>query len=246
MAVQASRNQSTVPFIRSGNSLARESEIIKQDAGRSSALAPFTVMGKSVVTVPTTGTADVGNTGDGTVTAVALAPGAPIQEGDWELECTAEVGDGGVFKLTDPGGNIVANDITMTPGAGGTTTFIVGGLTFVITDGAEDFDTGDLFVIAATADGDWVPLDITALNGGQIVQGIFIGDEITAAAIVAGDVVDQPILVGNAVVDENQVILDDGSSTLDTVLPSGKTVRDELAGIGIFAEDTIDIDEQEN
>ena len=38
------------------------------------------------------------------------------------------------------------------------------------------------------------------------------------------------------------IVFDDGASDIDTVLPSGKTVRQELADIGIFAESSTDVD----
>lgn len=245
-AVQVSSNNSTVPFIRSGQTLAKESETIIQDAGRSIALAFATLMSKISLSLPTTGTADVGNVGDGTVTAVSFAAGEGPREGIYELECTAEVGNGGTFKLTDPGGNIIANDLVLTAGAGATTVFIVGGMTFTITDGAEDFDTGDIFTIEATAVDKWTAFEEDEVNGAQIPIGVFLGSEILAATIVAGDVVDEPILVGGCcTIDENQLVIE-GAATLDSILVNGKTIRDTLYEIGIFSEDTVDIDSFEN
>jgi len=100
----------------------------------------------------------------------------------------------------------------------------------------------------------WVPLtSLTATDGSAIAQGIFVGADIPAASLVAGDVTGQPILVGGAVtVDENQITVEN-SLTLDSVFTEGGathyivvTVRDLLAMRGIFAEDTVDIDEYEN
>ena len=443
MSVQARRDITNTPFIRSGDSMANEAGVIKQDAGRSAVLAPYTIMGKSVVTVATPGVADVGNTGDGTVTAVAIAAGGPPMAGAWNLEVTeakgiavsatadggntgngtvtgfaiSAVGDpaipgsyiltctdaneggtatganvftgtgngtsdaivpgalaiegdyiltcidatvsgseifevidpngdmletltvgvaysndhfattindgstdfivgdfwtltmtiahGGLFTLTNPDGINVLEDIVLPGGAGGTVVPAVNGITFTITDGSTDFAVddfftllvtgsdfdkfklenpastlikndiilpegagtvvvincteagliftitdgstdfivGDKFAITVTADSDYVPLEVDAVNGGQKVSGIYLGDEVTAAKIVAGDVPDSAMLVGsNCTVTSSMVIFDDGVTTLDTVLPSGKTVRDELSVIGIFAESTTDID----
>lgn len=444
MSVQARRDITNVPFIRSGDSMANESGVIKQDAGRSAVLAPYTVMGKSVVTVATPATADAGNTGNGTVTAVAIAAGGPPMAGAWNLEVTEAkgiavsatadagntgngtvtgfaisatgdpaipgsyiltcvsvddsgvasnlsmvstgtgngtagavtagthtiagayiitcidatvsgseifevidpngdmlenltvgvaylndhfgvtisdggtdfiVGDfwtntmqilhGGTFKLTDPDGVDIKEDIALPGTTGGTIVFTGSGITFTITDGATDFAiddfftllvtgadfdkfklenpagtlikndiilpegagtavvincteagliftitdgatdfiVGDKFAITVTADSDFVPLEVDAVNGGQSVSGIYLGDEITAAKIVAADVPDSAMLVGsNCTVTSSMIIFDDGVTTLDTVLPSGKTVRDELSVIGIFAEATTDID----
>jgi len=157
MAVQASQNNTSVPFIRSGTSYAKENETLLQDAGRSTVLASGTVMAK----------------------------------------------------------------------------------------------------VAASQK--WVPLtSITAVDGSAIAQGIFIGADVTAAALVAGDVTGQPILVGGGcTVDENQITVEN-SLTLETVFTANAvgtgvatpyylvTVRDLLAQRGIFAKDTVDIDEYEN
>jgi hypothetical protein len=248
MSVQISVNNSTVPFIRSGQTFTKESETLLQDAARSTPLATFTLMGKVPVSLPTTGTADGGNTGDGTVTSVALAAGVIPRGGIWELECIAAVANGGTFKLTDPGGNIIRNDLVMTAGAGAATTFYIpeAGMTFIITDGATDFIVGDKFTIEATVVGKWAAFDPDAVNGANIPKGIYQGYEIAAATIVAGDVLDLPMLVGGAcTIDGNQLTIE-GGATKDTVLSSGKTIEETLFEIGIFIEDTVDIDEFEN
>jgi len=95
----------------------------------------------------------------------------------------------------------------------------------------------------------WVPFtDETATDGTARPQGIFIGGDIAFADLVAGDVLDSSILVGDAVIDINQLIIEN-SKTLDTIigaLVEQRTVRDELAFRGIFAEDTVTISNFEN
>lgn len=100
----------------------------------------------------------------------------------------------------------------------------------------------------------WTPLtSLTAVDGSAVPQGIYVGPDIAAADLVAGDVVDVPILVGNAVVDENQVVLEN-SLTLDDVFVSSDatnvyfevTVRDLLAMRSIFVESSVDITEQQS
>ena len=95
----------------------------------------------------------------------------------------------------------------------------------------------------------WEPFtDETATDGTAIPQGIYIGPDITAAALVAGDVVDNQILVGAALIDKNQLVIEN-SKTLNTVINATggadniniKTVRDYLADKGLFVEDTTDI-----
>jgi hypothetical protein len=73
-------------------------------------------------------------TGDGTLTSFALAPGGPAKVGSYNVECTFAVTNGGVFKLEDPDGNLVADNLTLRVGAGLATTFSVGGISFIITD----------------------------------------------------------------------------------------------------------------
>jgi hypothetical protein len=155
--------------------------------------------------------------------------------------------EGGGFKLTDPGGNDIVTGLTLPGTAGGAATFEYAGMTFTITDGSTDFATGDLFTVTVTAGTQWVPFDPDAVNGGQIPRGILFIDDVTAAALVAGTVTDQTILVGGCcTVDSSQIVFDDGVSTLDTVLSGGDTVREVLAKNGIFAESTVDIAGYEN
>lgn len=246
MAVQSRADQQNFPFILSGEVFSRTVTFL-QDAGRAAALVFGTVMAKVMTTIPTTGTADAGNTGDGTVTAVSAGAGGFPIIGEYVLENTLAVADGGVFKLTDPNGNIVATQLTMTVGAGLATVFVAGGLTFTITDGATNFALADSFIIDVTANGKWVPFDPTAVDGSQIPSGIFVGDDIAAASLVAGDVTDQAVYVGGcATFDTQQIVFDDGTSTLATVLENGQTVQDALDSIGLFSELTVDIDELEN
>lgn len=102
--------------------------------------------------------------------------------------------------------------------------------------------------IAAT--GKWVPLtNLAAVDGSALAQGVYVGADIAAADIVAGDVVDVNILVGEAAVDVTQLVLEN-SLTLDDVMEAGtvneRMVRDQLAYRSIFAEDTVAISEFEN
>ena len=106
--------------------------------------------------------------------------------------------------------------------------------------------------IAATQK--WVPFtDETAVDGSAVPAGIYVGPDIAAADIVAGDVSENQILVGAAFIDLNQLVIEN-SKTLDTVIDATggadniviQTVRDFLANRGIFVEDTVDISAFEN
>lgn len=79
-----------------------------------------------------------GSPSDGTI-GTFTTTGNP-KPGVWVLECTAEASNAGTFKLTDPDGIVVKSDITV--GAQ-----VVEGLGFTLTDGTEDFNTGDTATI---------------------------------------------------------------------------------------------------
>lgn len=122
----------------------------------------------------------------------------------------------------------------------------------ILTDAGRAIPLAPFTVMAkVAATGKWVPFtNEAATDGTAIPQGIYIGDEIAAADIVAGDVSDAFILVGKDVtVDVNQLVIEN-SKTLDTVITVGttdlRTVRDHLANRGIFTEETVDISGFEN
>ena len=87
-----------------------------------------------------------GNTGDGTLTELSAST-TTCMPGDWVLECTAAATDGGTFKLTDPDGTEVADDIALPGTPSGYIVFDEGGLTGKVTDGTNDFIVGDKFTI---------------------------------------------------------------------------------------------------
>lgn len=96
----------------------------------------------------------------------------------------------------------------------------------------------------------WVPFtNEAATTGAANPQGIYIGADIAGADLVAGDVIDSPILVGDAIVDLNQIVIEN-SKTLDTIIGAtsvnARTVRDQLSYRGIFLEDTVNISSFEN
>lgn len=92
----------------------------------------------------------------------------------------------------------------------------------------------------------WKPFtDETATDGTGHPAG-FLMRKLETADIVAGDVSDVPILVGDANVDVSQVVIEN-SKTLATVcnVPAGlnKSVEQLLRMLGLFVETTIDITE---
>lgn len=102
------------------------------------------------------------------------------------------------------------------------------------------------------ASGKWVPLtDLAAVDGTAIARGIYLGDDVATADLVAGDVEGALILVGgNCTVDSSLLVFENAltlASVRDTAdLGDACVVEDDLARFGIFTESVIDIDELEN
>lgn len=121
-------------------------------------LSRGSVLGRVKVSVPSTGTADSNNTGDGTCTLVS--GGSATKVGTYTIACIRAVTNGGDFEITDPNGNFVGR-VQITAGAGGTGVFKSEELNFTITEDT-DFAIGDKFTVevtegvpsTGTADGD--------------------------------------------------------------------------------------------
>jgi hypothetical protein len=100
--------------------------------------------------------------------------------------------------------------------------------------------------------GKWVPFtDGLATDGTAIPRGIYSGEDIPYAKIVAGDV-SAFIVVGGggiATFDKDKLIIEN-SKTLDTVIDAGTvnvhTVKDDLRRIGLFTQYTTDVTRYEN
>lgn len=107
-----------------------------------------------------------------------------------------------------------------------------------------------------SASGLWTPWgDSSGTDGTALPQGIYMGDSITAAALVAGNVTNCPIIVGGAGVtfDGDQLVIEELVSPpedLDTVITVGtndkRTVRERLYALGLFDENTMETDAYEN
>ena len=122
------------------------------------------VLGTLKNNVPTTGTADGGNTGNGTCTAVT--GGKNSIAGTYTIECVRAVTNGGEFRLTNPDGEFVG-DILITAGAGGTGVLKTDEINLTITDGSTDFILADKFTILVSSG---VPSTGTA-DGGNTGNG---------------------------------------------------------------------------
>lgn len=148
--------------------------------------------------VSTTAPVVVG-TGNGTVSSITLGPDA--MPGNYRLEITAAITNGGEFKLTGPDGAIVEQGFVVA-GAGGT---FVGAnkrsLNFTLTEGSTDFAVADAFnilVFNELAGGKAVAWDPTAVDGRQTVAGILFDAVDASAADKAGVLIDNHAIVRKA------------------------------------------------
>jgi hypothetical protein len=189
---------------------------------------------KQVADVPVA-VADAGNTGDGTVTSLSVIAGDVIPlVGAYNFECTFVVTNGGVFKLEDPNGNLVADNITLRVGAGLVTTVIAGGLKFLVTDGATDFIAGDKFAITVAVDGDAVIYDPAGIGGAQIPSMVLTYE---ASATGAEDQAHRALVKGE--VRRDKLVIDGGGTITDRLV-------DQLRDFGIVALTVNELNIQDN
>ena len=103
--------------------------------------------------------------------------------------------------------------------------------------------------VAAT--GKWAPfINEAAVDGTANPRGVYLGPTIAAADLVAGDVLDTPILTGSAVLIDKDELIIENSKLLTTVIGTAtidaRQVQDQLAESGIYVEDTVAISGFEN
>jgi hypothetical protein len=98
----------------------------------------------------------------------------------------------------------------------------------------------------------WTPfISVAGTDGSGVPRGIYLGDNIAAADLVAGNVEDIPILVGNAKVNESEVIWDGDTLDADTVVApatvEARTARRALEeSVNIRLEATVNATAHEN
>lgn len=201
-------------------------------------VAKGTILARKAVADAITASAVTG-TGDGTCTEAAVVAGPIVPlVGVYVLTCVEEVGNGGRFKLEDPNGALLRTDLVLTVGAGAATVFEVEGMTFKITDGAEDFDVADYFNLTVAADGRLYPYAIAGLGGVQKALTVAGYDMVGAADTTA-----YPVRVprsGN--VDKTRLIIaldGDGSNITNAIL-------DELIANSIIPGDVDDFSDLDN
>ena len=90
---------------------------------------------------------------------------------------------------------------------------------------------------------------VTAATGGDaedMPAGIYVGNSITAAALVAADYEDAQIITGDCFFDEDQLVLENSLTLASVITRSSQTVRDALRQLGLQATDSVDFSAQEN
>ncbi len=133
-----------------------------------------------------------------------------------------EVGD--VFTFVSPKTGLPGSSITvLTAGSAGTDISGAGFLNGLTTVGTVTAATGE----ASTA----IPI------------GIFIGDDIATADLVAGDVTDQYVAISGdpAGFDVDKLVLEGGLTIDDIVVSTGQSIRQHLTNIGLIASTTDEI-----
>ena len=176
-------------------------------------------------------------TGDGTMVVTVVGVDEVPIPGSWVLECTFAITNGGVFKLTDPNGNIVADNLTLRVGDGLVTTFNEAGLTMAITEGSTDFVAADTFTMVVVANDKLVPFVIGGAAGAGVPSQVATYDIVAAGA---GDEAIRSMVSGQ--VREERLIIDadgDGSNITSTIL-------DQLRSAGITAVNVQELNIQDN
>ncbi len=194
-----------------------------------------TILARKQVVDAIAAAADGGNTGDGTFTVASVVAGDVIPlVGAYNLECTVAVVNGGVFKLVDPNGNIVADNLVTIVGAGVATVFNIAGMTFTITDGAADFIVGDKASLTVVADGDAVIFAVAGVGGAQIPSMVLTYESVQTGVV---DVSARAMVSGQ--VRREKLVIDAGGTVTDRIV-------DALRDFGIVALSVSELNIQDN
>ena len=197
-----------------------------------------TILARLAVEIAVVAAAGGGNTGDGTTTlaTVVAGPAVPLV-GAYNLEVITAVANGGVFKLEDPNGALVASDLIMTVGAGAATVFEVAGMQFTVTDAATDFIVGDSFSLTVAADGKMVPYAIAGAGGAQIPKAVVTYDVVATGAgdVPIRDMVTGTIRAGRLIID-----LDGDNSNITNA------ILDQLRDYSLVSIDTTELNILDN
>lgn len=259
MAVQNNTNLTNIPFRRSGEGRIYDNETFEQDAGRSTALAVYTLVAQKAASQKWVPLTDV----DPELTAGKLVAGAlgtnlagfqAVTDGEYAFSV-----DGVLINITglDFSAILALHEVADTINAAAAGRFFAAfdSKTNVITYTSPTVGVqSTVSVMAAVSGGTGTDISGSGFlngaagtatagagnDGSNLPTGIIL-NSIAAADLVAGDVSGNLVLVGgNIVVDRNQVVLEN-SLTLNTVVVSEfKTILRALEDRGIFLTATID------
>lgn len=158
------------------NRYSREAVTVLAGVGPARVLEIGAVLGR-ITKGAATASAIAGNTGGGAAGAVTL--GAKAKLGAYSLTCITAAAGGGVFKVVDPDGLRLGNDLTVGQA------YVSDHINLTVSDGAPDFAVGDRFTVAVAAGpGKVKAVDFAATDGSQVAAGVLI------AKVTASDGVD--------------------------------------------------------
>ncbi len=205
------------------------------------------VGGQVVITSDSTGASSAVAIGTGTCALSWTAPatvnnadGIAAEMNAQLTDCSVAVVGGQVKVLSDSTG--VSSSIAI--GTGTATLTWAAAVAGTLGEGVPT----NTVVALNPATNKWVALtDVTASDGTEFPRGVFIGDAITGAAIAAGDIADQLVMVsGPGTVDEDLLNFQNSIVLSDEITNLNITVRSALTSIGIAPEKTLYVSQLEN
>jgi hypothetical protein len=275
MTVMAITDNTNKPFyLGGGDRLVRSQETFAQDGARSTVLAPYTVVAKNAAGTwtPMTDTDAVQDSAFMTCGTLAGAYTAWDDVTDGSFKITV---DGEVISVTGLNFSTVTAN-SMIPFVINSHASVAGKFRVVDVNGLgtimrfeslkKGLNNSSISVLSAAGVGTDISAGTLGLNGATgtgtvtaavgdaytaIPAGIYVGTEITAAALVASTVTKKQVLVGGfpVYVDKNQLVFE-GSQALTSVITANgvfQTVEDYLLNnFGIVAIDSVAMDAQEN
>lgn len=247
----------TFPWDLGGDGVVKTGETILQDAGRAAVMTFLTVMakkqsdGKLIPLTDVNPALTSASMTCGTSGAVATYQFADCEFAiniDGNLTDVIGIDMTAITALTDVAGAINAIAIPL----GVICTFNEETVAFTFTSLKKGLPASSITVLTAVVAGAGTDISTALiLNGltgvgtvtaatGEVTAGIpagilMVDEDITAAALVAGDVTNQHLLIGgNKYIDEDLIILENSLTLASIVTATGKTVRQHLEDLDIF------------
>ena len=265
MTVQVRTDYNNYQFILEGLPFVKESETIAQDAARAAILYKYTVMSQSPLTrkwVPLTSVSP-------TLTAATLVCGA----NGGNIAAYQAVTDGEFSFLGNDYTGLDFSSATDFDDVADIINAALLGAAFVIYDIQNDIFTfvsngvgadKALTYLSAVSGGSGTDISSasfltgvtgsatltagTGNDGTNLPTGIYMGGNITAAELVAGDVVNRPIITGGeGVLYDSALIILENSLTLNSVVVAKqKTIDACFNELGLFKKSAVETTELEN